>query len=70
MSCKKSTITEIFWVVVEVWDRIKKLKHVKGQYNLRNCNSVAHSLAKLALELNDFVYWVDDILTQFLYLFT
>lgn len=70
MSCKKSTRTEIFWVVAEVHDRIKRLKHVKVQYTPRNCNSVAHSLAKLALELNDFVCWVDDIPDQFLYLFT
>ena len=70
MSYKKSTRAEIFWVVAEVQDRIKSLKHVKVQYTPRNCNSVAHSLAKLALELNDFVYWVDDIPTQFLYLFT
>ena len=67
---KKSTRTEIFWVVAEVHDQIKRLKHVKVQYTLRNCNSVAHSLAKLALELNDFVYWVDDIPGQILYLFT
>ena len=69
ISRKKSTRIEIFWVVAEVQDRIKRLKQVKMQYTPRKCNSVAHSLAKLALELNDFVFW-DDIPTQFLYLFT
>ena len=48
ISCKKSTRTEIFWVVAEVQDQIKRIKQVKMQYTPRKCNNVAHSLAKLA----------------------
>lgn len=69
VSFKNGTRTGIFWVVVEVQERIRRLKQVKVQYTPRKCNSVAHSFAKIELELNDFVIWVDNIPTQFLYLF-
>ena len=70
ISIKKSTRTEIFWVISEIQDRMKRLKKVKIQHTPRGCNSLAHSLANLALELNDFVFWVDNIPTNSLYLFT
>ena len=66
----KSPRIEIFWVISEIQDRMKRLKKVKIQHTPRGCNSLAHSLANLALELNDFVFWVNNIPTNFLYLFT
>lgn len=49
VSFKKSIKAEIFWIVTEVQDRVKRLNQVKIQFTSRSCNGLAHSLAKLAL---------------------
>ena len=70
VNSKKSSRAEMFWVAYEIQDRMKRLNQVKVQYTPRGCNTLAQSLARLALVLNDFVFWVDNIPSDFLYLFT
>ena len=70
VNAKKSFRAEIFWVASKIQNRMKRLNQVTVQYTPRGCNTLAHSLIRLALELNDFVFWVDNIPSDFLYLFT
>ncbi|XP_024033543.1 uncharacterized protein LOC112095669 [Citrus clementina] len=70
VSARKSTKAEIFWIVSEVQETMKRLKHVKLQHSPRTCNGFAHTLAKLALNYTDCVIWEDNIPTHLLYLFT
>lgn len=70
MSARKSTKAEIFWIVFEVQDMMKWLKHVRLKHTPRTCNGFAHTLAKLALNYTNFVIWEDNIPVHLLYLFT
>ena len=64
---KKGSRTNFFWIISEIQDKLKSLRTIKFQHVVRNCNSFAHSLAKLALENMEPVCWMGP--PQFLYLF-
>ena len=56
VNSKTSSRAEIFWVASEVQDRMKRLNQVKVQHTPRGCNTLAHSLARLASEQTDFFF--------------
>ncbi|KAK9208996.1 hypothetical protein WN944_001357 [Citrus x changshan-huyou] len=43
--------SEIFWTISDVQNMLKNFSSVCVQYANRSCNAIAHSLAKLALEM-------------------
>ena len=52
---KKSNRTKVFRVISEIQELVKDFGNVKVQYIPRHCNSIAHSLAKLALDCEESV---------------
>lgn len=66
---KKGTRTEIYWIVLEIQACLKRLQQSKIQYTSRNCNEMAHALAKTALDQANFVSWLENIPENFMYLF-
>ena len=66
---KKSTRTELYWVISDLQACIKRQQQISIQYTPRASNVIAHNLARLALEQSDVVLWVDNIPARQLYLF-
>ncbi|KAH9712392.1 putative reverse transcriptase/RNA-dependent DNA polymerase [Citrus sinensis] len=47
---RQSSMTEIWWVVAAIQSLMKNFNQIKVQHIPRSCNTIAHSLTKLALE--------------------
>lgn len=41
---------EMFWIIYDIQANLKSLQQIKIQHSSRNCNEIAHLLAKKALE--------------------
>ena len=41
--------------------------HLLYSHTKRECNSVAHGLARFAINISDFLVWMEDVLSQFYY---
>ena len=67
---KKSTRTELYWVISNLQACIRRQQQISIQYALRASNVIAHNLARLALEQLEVVLCGDNILAHHLYLFT
>ncbi|XP_015383105.1 uncharacterized protein LOC107175839 [Citrus sinensis] len=66
---KKSNRSEVFWVILEIQELVKDFCNVKVQYTPRHCNSIAHSLARLALGCEESVIWENPFPKNIWYLF-
>lgn len=65
---KRGTLTEIFWVIFDILEAKRNFLNFKAQHVHRNCNTLAQSLAKLALRKID--SWLDEFPADVLYLFS
>ncbi|KAH9719688.1 reverse transcriptase domain-containing protein [Citrus sinensis] len=66
---KKSNRSEVFWVISEIQELVKVFCNVKVQYTPRHCNSIAHSLARLALGCEESVICKNPFPENIWYLF-
>ncbi|KAH9799265.1 RNase H domain-containing protein [Citrus sinensis] len=66
---KKSNRSEVFWVISEIQELVKVFCNVKVQYTPRHCNSIAHSIARLALGCEESVIWKNPFPENIWYLF-
>ena len=57
---RKNSRTLIFWVISEIQKLINEFSECKVHFTPRSCNVQAHQLAKLALEYEEVVIWVDS----------
>ena len=57
---RKGSKNEIYWVILEIQDKLKDLHNVKCHYTPRSCNAIAHSLASLAFDHLEAVVWLDS----------
>ena len=65
---KKSTnMSEVFWVISEILEKQKTFQNFKAQHVLRTWNGIAHALAKLALQRNETVIWLDELPTDIMF---
>ncbi|KAH9758687.1 hypothetical protein KPL71_016758 [Citrus sinensis] len=62
--------SEILWTISEVQKMLKSFSSVCVQYANRSCNAIAHSLAKLALEMLETFVWMGSYPPHLLYLFS
>ncbi|KAL9426330.1 hypothetical protein AB3S75_033166 [Citrus x aurantiifolia] len=67
---KKKSKLEIGWTTSEVQQRLKRLSQVTVQHTPRSCNSIAHSLASLALKVDEPAVWLGTYPPHLLYLFS
>lgn len=68
---KKSSRTEIFWTIAEIQNKMKKLKDkAKIQHTPRDCNAIAHALAKMALVREDTCVWKGSFPSQIMSVFS
>lgn len=70
INSKSSTLTEPFWVIFDILEAKRSFQNFKAQHVYRNCNSLAHSLAKLALRKVDSFVWLDEFPAEVVYLFS
>lgn len=62
--------TEIWWTILEIQKSNKDFQSLVLQYVPRQCNAIAHSLAKRALKSLDTVIWSSEYLADVLSLFS
>lgn len=55
---RKSSRTEIQWMISEVQNKMKDFNTVKVRHTSRSYNAISHSLTKLGLERCETVVWV------------
>ena len=67
---RTSYMSEIFWVISEILENRKNFQNFKAQHIPRTCNGIAHALAKLTLQRNEIVIWLDEFPTDIMYLFS
>ena len=65
---KSSSLTEIGWLISDIQENLQNFQNFKVQHSPRDCNSAAHSLAKLALHKKETVIWLDEIPPDIMYL--
>ena len=65
---RKSNMAEICWAVEEIQACLRNQSIASIQFVPRNCNLVAHSLAKVALDFESPVVWLEDFLVQIMLL--
>ena len=65
---RKSSMAEICWAVEQIQACLKNQSRASIQFVLRNCNVVAHSLAKVALGFESHVVWLKDFPIQIMLL--
>lgn len=70
VNMKTSSMAEIYQLIAEILEKKKKknFQNFKAQHISRNYNGTAHELAKLALQKQEIVSWLDEIPTNILYL--
>ncbi|XP_024043258.1 uncharacterized protein LOC112099955 [Citrus clementina] len=57
---RKRSLAEISWTIKEIQSSLKNQSQSSIQFIPRLCNSIAHSTAKVALEYEHPVLWLDD----------
>lgn len=57
---RKRSMAEISWTIKEIQSSLKNQSQSSIQFVPRLCNSIAHSIAKVALEYEHPVLWLDD----------
>ncbi|XP_024041104.1 uncharacterized protein LOC112098855 isoform X3 [Citrus clementina] len=65
---RKSSMAEICWAVEEIQACLKNQSRASIQFVHRNFNVVAHSLAKVALDFESLVVWLEDFPVQIMLL--
>ena len=65
---KSSNMSEVFWVISEILEKHKTFQNFKVQHVLRTWNGIAHALAKLALQRNETVIWLDEFPTDIMFI--
>ena len=68
VNTRSGNMSEIFWVISKILEKKKTFQNFKTQHVLRICNGIAHALAKLALQRNETVIWLDEFPTDIMYL--
>ncbi|KAL9435897.1 hypothetical protein AB3S75_022042 [Citrus x aurantiifolia] len=66
---RKSSRTEIQWLVAETQSSLRDFSAWKIQQTPRSCNVIAHSIVKLTLEKCKTVVWVDSYPSEVMELF-
>lgn len=66
----KGTLTEIFWVILDILELNKNFQNFKAQHVFRRSHILAHFMAKLALKKFDSSIWLDEIPVDIMYLFS
>ncbi|KAL9432935.1 hypothetical protein AB3S75_027865 [Citrus x aurantiifolia] len=61
-------MAEICWAMEEIQACLKNQSRASIQFAPRNCNLVAHSLAKIALDFKSPVVWLEDFPVQIMLL--
>lgn len=67
---KKSSKTEISWKITEIQARMKNQNSSSITYVPRGCNYIAHFIAKVALDFESQVLWLENFLEQIMCLFS
>ena len=57
---RKRSMAEISWTIKEIQTSLKNQSQSSIQFVPRLCNSIAHSIGKVALEYEHPVLWLDD----------
>ncbi|KAH9721602.1 putative reverse transcriptase/RNA-dependent DNA polymerase [Citrus sinensis] len=65
---KSSNMSEVFLVISEILEKQKTFHNFKAQHVLRTWNGIAHALAKLALQRNETVIWLDEFPTDIMFI--
>ena len=61
---KKTCKAEIVWKITEIQAKLENQNLSSVSYVPRSCNSIAHSLAKIALGFESQVFWLENFLEQ------
>lgn len=69
VNSRKSSRTDIQWEISEVQSKMKEFNAVKVQHISRSCNTIAHSLAKRALESGETAICIVSYPSEIMYLF-
>ncbi|KAL9450912.1 hypothetical protein AB3S75_012621 [Citrus x aurantiifolia] len=56
----KSSLTEVSWTVEEIKQQLQISNASSLQYVPRKCNAIAHAIAKVALDFENSVIWLED----------
>lgn len=67
---KKSSKTEISWKITEIQARMKNQNSSSITYVPRGCNYIAHFIAKVALDFESQVLWLENFSEQIMCLFS
>ncbi|KAL9440285.1 hypothetical protein AB3S75_019028 [Citrus x aurantiifolia] len=70
INSKRSTLTELFWVIFDILEAKKSFQNFKAQHVVRTCNTLAYDLTKLALRKSESCIWLDEFPAEILYLFS
>ena len=57
---RKSSLTEVSWTVEEIKQQLQISNASSLQYVPRNCNAIAHAIAKVALDFENSVIWLEE----------
>lgn len=67
---RKCSKIEIVWTISRIQERPRRLNHTTLRHISRLCNGIAHSLAKMVLNIVKLVMWLDNCPSHLLYLFS
>ncbi|KAH9689005.1 reverse transcriptase domain-containing protein [Citrus sinensis] len=57
---RKSSLTEVSWAVKEIKQQLQISNAFSLQYVPRKCNAIAHAIAKVALDFENSVIWLEE----------
>ncbi|KAL9457816.1 hypothetical protein AB3S75_006795 [Citrus x aurantiifolia] len=65
---RKSSLTEVSWTVEEIKQQLQIANASSLQYVPRKCNAIAHAIAKVALDFENSVIWLEEFPVQIMML--
>ncbi|KAH9722904.1 putative reverse transcriptase/RNA-dependent DNA polymerase [Citrus sinensis] len=65
---RKSSLTEVSWTVEEIKQQLQISNASSLQFVPRKCNAIAHAIAKVALDFENSVIWLEEFPVQIMML--